>query len=222
MHLPFKDCCYVQILTMCKRVQQEGNKQKIFTCINNSLLLRANFNNVQNSTIQKEWKEIFTRIKQNAQELAKSINPLMNEWMSQSIRLNHNKTENSPEGCGFNPLIVTLAAPSLKKQNKTKNKQKTRLWSISSRNGPYALHSGSYSAILCFRAHPLRSNRMQLWMSDCSFTQHFLNSHQTGCSVVYLLYGWCHEKLLPSRRKSSVHHTTMQQFTVSLYWKLHT
>ena len=41
-------------------------------------------------------------------------------------------------------------------------------------------------------------------------------------SAVWLLHGWCHVKLLPSRRTFCVHHTTMHQFTVSLHSKTNT
>ena len=38
-------------------------------------------------------------------------------------------------------------------------------------------------------------------MSDCSFTQHDLNIHWSGYTIVWLLMlqGWCHMKPLPSR-----------------------
>ena len=39
--------------------------------------------------------------------------------------------------------------------------------------------------------------------------------------AIWLLRGWCHVELLPSRRKFCVHHTTMHQFTASLHSKLH-
>ena len=54
-----------------------------------------------------------------------------------------------------------------------------------------------------------RSNHMRLWMNDCSFTQRVLNIHWSCYSAVWLLHGWCHVKPLPSRRKFCVHHTTM-------------
>ena len=40
-------------------------------------------------------------------------------------------------------------------------------------------------------------------------------------STVWLLHGWCQVKLLPSQHTFCVHHTTMHQFTVSLYSKPH-
>ena len=40
-------------------------------------------------------------------------------------------------------------------------------------------------------------------------------------SVIWFLYCWCRAKLLPSRYKFSVHHTTMHQFTVLLHSKMH-
>ena len=63
----------------------------------------------------------------------------------------------------------------------------------------------------------LRSHRIQLWTSDCCFTQHFLNIYQSRYITVWLLHGWCHVKLLPSWRKFYVHHTAMHQFTVTLF-----
>ena len=40
-------------------------------------------------------------------------------------------------------------------------------------------------------------------------------------SAIWLLHGWCHMKILPSRRKFCVHHTTLHQFTASLHSKPH-
>ena len=37
-------------------------------------------------------------------------------------------------------------------------------------------------------------------------------------NAVWLLHGWCHVKLLPSRRTFCVHHTTVHQFTLSYHW----
>ena len=51
------------------------------------------------------------------------------------------------------------------------------------------------------------------------------NIHRKGVvsySAVWLLHGWCHVKLLPSRRTICVHQTTMHQFTVSLHVRPHT
>ena len=74
-----------------------------------------------------------------------------------------------------------------------------------------------YSAGFCFRADPLGSSRMRLWMSDCSLTQHVLEYSLKWCtySAVWLLPGWRHVKLLPSRRMFCVDHS----FAVPLYWK---
>ena len=55
---------------------------------------------------------------------------------------------------------------------------------------------------------------IRLWISDSSFTQRVLNIHLSGYSVLYLLHGWCHVKLPPSRRKFCVHQSNMQQFIV--------
>ena len=56
-------------------------------------------------------------------------------------------------------------------------------------------------------------------MSDCSFIPCTLNISQSGYGTVWLLHGRCHMKLLPSRCKFCVHHTTMHQFTLPLYSK---
>ena len=40
-------------------------------------------------------------------------------------------------------------------------------------------------------------------------------------SAVYLLHGWCHVKLLSSRRKFCAYHTIVHHFTVSLHSKPH-
>ena len=53
--------------------------------------------------------------------------------------------------------------------------------------------SYTMAAIVLLSLH-LRSSRMQLWMSDCSFTQHILNIHWSVYSAVWLLHGWCHWK----------------------------
>ena len=51
-----------------------------------------------------------------------------------------------------------------------------------------------------------------------SFYSALFNIHRNG---VLTSQGWCHIKLLPSRRKFCVHHTTMRHFTVSLYSRQH-
>ena len=60
------------------------------------------------------------------------------------------------------------------------------------------------------------------WMSDCIlFTAHF-EYPQKRCtdSTVWLLHGWFHGKLLPSRRKFCVHCSTMNQVTVlQVFWR---
>ena len=60
---------------------------------------------------------------------------------------------------------------------------------------------------------------MWFYMSDYLFIARFLNIHRSG--VIKRWHGWCHMKLLPSRRKFCVHHTTMHQFTVSRHAKVH-
>ena len=50
------------------------------------------------------------------------------------------------------------------------------------------------------------------------FIARIFNIHRSG-STVWLLHGCCHVKLLPSRRKFCVHHSTMHQFTVSFHSK---
>ena len=56
-----------------------------------------------------------------------------------------------------------------------------------------------------------------IWSHICTL----LHIHQSGYSAVWLLQGWCHIKLLPSQHAFCVHHTTVHQFTVSLYLKPH-
>ena len=79
-----------------------------------------------------------------------------------------------------------------------------------------------HRAILCFCEDPLLSSHVQLWLNDCSFTQHVLKIHQSGYSAFKLLHSWCHVKLLPPPCTFCMHHTNMQQLTVSLYLKPHT
>ena len=72
-----------------------------------------------------------------------------------------------------------------------------------------------YSAVLCLGAESLCSSRMRFRMSDCSFTQRVLNPPKWCThSAVWLLYGWCHVKLLPPRRTFCVQYATKHQFTV--------
>ena len=61
---------------------------------------------------------------------------------------------------------------------------------------------------------------MLLWMSGCS--SFWIASEVFGYSAVQLLTCWCHLKVLPSRRTFCVHHTSIHQFTVSLYSTPHT
>ena len=63
----------------------------------------------------------------------------------------------------------------------------------------------------------LHSSRMWHWMS----TQCILNIHLPGYSTVWLLYGWCHLKLLLSWCKFCVRHRTMHQFLMSPYSEPH-
>ena len=74
------------------------------------------------------------------------------------------------------------------------------------------LHNGDYSAILCFQTDPPRSSCMQLWMSDCSFTQSILDIHQSGYSIVWLLHGW-------SQYTFCGHHATMHLFRTSTFFE---
>ena len=71
-----------------------------------------------------------------------------------------------------------------------------------------------YNAIVCFWSGSQRSSCMQLWMSDCSFTQHDFGYSLKRCTknAVWLLHGWCHAILLPSWCTFCVHHTIMHQF----------
>ena len=61
---------------------------------------------------------------------------------------------------------------------------------------------------------------MLLWMSGCS--SFWIANEVFGYSAVQLLTCWCHLKVLPSRRTFCVHHTSIHQFTVSLYSTPHT
>ena len=58
------------------------------------------------------------------------------------------------------------------------------------------------------------------WVTACSFT--VPQRVRKSSEVVTALFGWCHVKLLPSRRTFCVDHATMHRFTVSLYSKPHT
>ena len=64
-----------------------------------------------------------------------------------------------------------------------------------------------------------------LWLTDWSFTQHVLNVTKVGTALLNCCYmagatlNCCY---LQSPCKFCVHHTTMHQFTVSLYLKPHT
>ena len=71
---------------------------------------------------------------------------------------------------------------------------------------------------LCVCAQVVCNSKWETVALHCAF----LNVHCSGYCAVRLLNGWCHVKLLPSRRKFCVHHTTMHRFTVSLYSKPHT
>ena len=68
--------------------------------------------------------------------------------------------------------------------------------------------------IFCFWADPLPSSCMWFWMSEALHSATF-NIHLSGCSAVWLLHGWCHTKLLPSRHMLWVHHATLNQLTMS-------
>ena len=72
-----------------------------------------------------------------------------------------------------------------------------------------------YGFIICFRADPLRSSCMPVCLSDCTA---FWNIHRSSVltASVWLLHGWSHLKLLPSRRMFCVHIKTMHQFTVHI------
>jgi len=66
-----------------------------------------------------------------------------------------------------------------------------------------------YSAILCSRADSLRTCRMWFWMSECSlFVTRIFPRKWCTDSTLWLLQGLSHVKLLPSRRKFCVHHST--------------
>ena len=52
-------------------------------------------------------------------------------------------------------------------------------------------------------------------------TQRIFEYPRSSYSAVWLLRGWCHVKLLPSRHKFCVHHTTVHQFAMSFSLKPH-
>ena len=76
-------------------------------------------------------------------------------------------------------------------------------------------------AILCFQSNPLRFCRMPLRTSDFSFTQRVF---EYPCMVIALFSSYMAGATWNCCRlgASSVHLTTMHQFTVSLYSKLQT
>ena len=77
-----------------------------------------------------------------------------------------------------------------------------------------------YRAVFCFRADLPCFCHGWPGMSHCSFTQCvFEYPPKWSIYSSLLLQGWCHVKLLPSQCMFGVHHTTMHQFTVSLYSK---
>ena len=71
----------------------------------------------------------------------------------------------------------------------------------------------------------LMSCCMGFGMSDWSLLYNycaFFNTHWSGVltlsySVIWLLHGWCHVKLLLSRCTFCMHHTNMHRFSVSLH-----
>ena len=88
--------------------------------------------------------------------------------------------------------------------------------STPSRDDPKMLHIGNNTMIfsdLCFWADPLCSSCMWLCM--------IYLAKWWAYSAVWLLRGWCRVKLLWSWRPFFVHHTTIHQFTVTLYLKPH-
>ena len=64
-------------------------------------------------------------------------------------------------------------------------------WALSASQYQWQL----YSAILCFRADPLHSSHMQLWMSEhLKSARMFLNFHQSNALTTlfgYYMAGWC-------------------------------
>ena len=53
------------------------------------------------------------------------------------------------------------------------------------------------------------------------YSAFWISTAVVNYSAVWLLHGWCHVKLPPSRRTFCVHHTTTHQFTMSLHSKPH-
>ena len=94
---------------------------------------------------------------------------------------------------------------------------------------------GSPSQIACANGDGLRSLHIPNYKSNITallshailnewiaFYSAFWIYTQSGYGAIWLLHGWCHVKLLPSRRTYCVHHTTMHQFTLSFCSKPHT
>ena len=92
-----------------------------------------------------------------------------------------------------------------------------------------ALFSPLCSAFLCSQADSLWSCCIWFSMCHCSlifvfvFSAFWISTEVVSTySTLWLLYGWCHFKLLPPGCMFSVHHIIMHQFTLSLHSKPHT
>ena len=72
------------------------------------------------------------------------------------------------------------------------------------------------SAILCLGAESLCSRRIydSEWVTVALRSVFWIHRKWCTHSAVWLLYGWCHVKLLPSRRTFGVQYATKHQFTV--------
>ena len=89
-----------------------------------------------------------------------------------------------------------------------------------------AIHNYCYLLFCIALFSALKQTWADSWMSHSILNEwlyhmvHIFNIHWSGVldSGVWLLHGWCHMKLLPSRHKFCV---TMHQFTGSLYSKPH-
>ena len=63
----------------------------------------------------------------------------------------------------------------------------------------------------------LLSGCMLLWTSDCNLTQRVLNIHRSAYGAVWMLYGWCHVKLLTSTQVPCTPYSHAPVYSVTLF-----
>jgi len=82
----------------------------------------------------------------------------------------------------------------------------------------------SHAILWLYPLFPFLIKNIYIYKNNSVFCCCFLQYQTKLCidSAVWLLHGWRHLKLLPSRRKFCIHRTTIHQFTVSLHSKIHT